>query len=89
MIIHSYYVVVSMINVAESVYYLLLDEQGWGLTVMMGIHPTPRLLPVHPMELYYRRLAASVFGGFKGKSQLPDLVEKCMHGVSACRDDLL
>ncbi|CAL9053157.1 unnamed protein product [Musa banksii] len=58
----------------------LSTHDGWGLTVMMGIHPTPRLLPVHPMELYYRRLAASVFGGFKGKSQLPDLVEKCMHG---------
>ncbi|CAD5176243.1 unnamed protein product [Musa acuminata subsp. malaccensis] len=58
----------------------LSTHDGWGLTVMMGIHPTPRLLPVHPMELYYRRLAASIFGGFKGKSQLPDLVEKCMHG---------
>ncbi|CAH9068692.1 unnamed protein product [Cuscuta europaea] len=55
---------------------------GWGLTVMLGIHPSPRMLPFHPMELFDgRRIVASVFGDFKGKSQLPNLVKRCMEGV--------
>lgn len=56
--------------------------QGWGLTVILGIHPTARLLPLHPMELFEgRRIVGSVFGDFKGKSQLPDFVHQCMKGV--------
>ncbi|XP_015089011.1 alcohol dehydrogenase-like 4 isoform X2 [Solanum pennellii] len=47
-----------------------------------GIHPTPKLLSLHPMELFDgRRIVASVFGDFKGKSQLPFLAEQCMAGV--------
>jgi Zn-dependent alcohol dehydrogenase len=55
--------------------------QGWGLTVMLGIHSTPKMVPLHPMELYGRRIIGCVFGDFKGKSQLPDLVDKCVNGV--------
>lgn len=56
--------------------------QGWGLTVILGIHPTPRLLPLHPMELFDgRRMVGCVFGDFKGKSHLPEFVEKYMKGV--------
>ena len=56
--------------------------QGWGLTVLLGIHSSPKLLPIHPMELFAgRRIEGSVFGGFKGKSQLPNLATECMQGV--------
>uniref|UniRef100_A0A0D9XHX3 Enoyl reductase (ER) domain-containing protein n=1 Tax=Leersia perrieri TaxID=77586 RepID=A0A0D9XHX3_9ORYZ len=56
-------------------------RDGWGLTVVLGIHPTPRMLPLHPMELFDgRRITGCVFGDFKGKSQLPELVEKWMQG---------
>ncbi|KAL6854340.1 hypothetical protein ACP4OV_019243 [Aristida adscensionis] len=56
-------------------------HDGWGLTVVLGIHATPQMLPLHPMELFDgRRITGCVFGDFKGKSQLPDLVEKCMNG---------
>jgi alcohol dehydrogenase len=58
------------------------DEQGWGLCVILGIHQTPRLLPLHPMELFNgRMIIASVFGGFKGKSQLPHFAKECIKGV--------
>ncbi|XP_042415200.1 alcohol dehydrogenase-like 3 [Zingiber officinale] len=58
-------------------------HDGWGLTVMLGIHPTPRMLPLHPMEFFDgRRLVASIFGDCKGKSQLPSFAEKCGRGVS-------
>lgn len=60
----------------------LSTHDGWGLTVILGIHPTPRMLPLHPMELFQgRRIVASVFGDFKGKTQLPHFVKECMDGV--------
>lgn len=62
-----------------------IDKQGWGLTVVLGIHPTPRMLPLHPMELFTGRIiVASVFGGFKGKTQLPHFARECMKGVGNC-----
>ncbi|CAJ1805465.1 unnamed protein product [Sphenostylis stenocarpa] len=55
---------------------------GWGLTVILGIHTSPRLLPIHPMELFDgRSITGSVFGGFKGKSQLPHFATQCGNGV--------
>ncbi|XP_058224688.1 alcohol dehydrogenase-like 3 [Rhododendron vialii] len=59
----------------------LSTHDGWGLTVVLGVHPTPRMLPLHPMELFDgRRIVGSVFGDFKGKSQLPHFVKECTHG---------
>ncbi|KAK6935622.1 Alcohol dehydrogenase-like, C-terminal [Dillenia turbinata] len=56
-------------------------HDGWGLTVILGIHATPRLLPLHPMELFDgRRIVGTVFGDFKGKSQLPHFANDCMCG---------
>lgn len=58
-------------------------SQGWGLTVLLGIHGTPKTLPIHPMEMFEgRRIIGSVFGDFKGKTQLPQFAKQCMHGVS-------
>ncbi|KAL2524860.1 Alcohol dehydrogenase-like 3 [Abeliophyllum distichum] len=60
----------------------LSTHDGWGLVVVLGVHPSPRLLPLHPMELFDgRKIVASTFGDFKGKSQLPDFAKSCMHGV--------
>ncbi|RWR89569.1 alcohol dehydrogenase-like protein 4 isoform X1 [Cinnamomum micranthum f. kanehirae] len=59
----------------------LCTHDGWGLTVILGTHPSPRMLPFHPMELFNgRRLVGCVFGDFKGKTQLPDFADKCIHG---------
>lgn len=59
----------------------LSTHDGWGLTVLLGVHPTARMLPLHPMELFDgRRIIGSVFGDFKGKTQLPLLAQKCMRG---------
>ena len=61
---------------------ILIIKQDWGLTVILGIHPSPKLLPIHPMELFQgRRIVGSVFGGFKGKTQLPRFAKECMDGV--------
>uniref|UniRef100_A0A0A9CK84 Alcohol dehydrogenase-like C-terminal domain-containing protein n=1 Tax=Arundo donax TaxID=35708 RepID=A0A0A9CK84_ARUDO len=56
-------------------------HDGWGLTVVLGIHATPKMMPLHPMELFDgRRITGCIFGDFKGKSQLSDLVDKCLQG---------
>ncbi|KAL3331571.1 hypothetical protein AABB24_035083 [Solanum stoloniferum] len=60
----------------------LCTHDGWGMVIVLGIHPTPRLLSLHPMELFDgRRIVASVFGDFKGKSHLPLFAKQCMAGV--------
>lgn len=60
----------------------LAAHEGWGLTVVLGIHSSPKLLPIHPMELFDgRQIVGSVFGGFKGKSQLPHFASQCGKGV--------
>ncbi|KAM7256063.1 hypothetical protein ACFE04_011804 [Oxalis oulophora] len=60
----------------------LSTQNGWGLTVLLGVHPGPNLLPLHPMELFEgRHITASVFGGFKGKTQLPTFAQQCTDGV--------
>ncbi|CAM8876426.1 unnamed protein product [Rhodiola kirilowii] len=60
----------------------LSTHDGWGLTVVLGIHPSPRLLPLHPMELFDgRRIVATIFGDFKPKTQLPHFAKQCMNGV--------
>ncbi|KAJ8764825.1 hypothetical protein K2173_010290 [Erythroxylum novogranatense] len=60
----------------------LATHDGWGKTVLIGIYPSPNLLPIHPMELFDgRSIIGTVFGGYKGKTQLPDLVQDCMRGV--------
>ncbi|KAF3434176.1 hypothetical protein FNV43_RR25279 [Rhamnella rubrinervis] len=60
----------------------LSTHEGWGFTVTLGIHPTPRMLPIHPMELFNgRSIVGSVFGGFKGKTQLPLFAKQCMSGM--------
>lgn len=59
----------------------LSTHDGWGLTVILGIHGTPKLLPLHPMELFDgRKIVGCIFGDFKGKTQLPDFADKCMRG---------
>lgn len=69
----------------------LSTHDGWGLTVILGVHPSPRLLPLHPMELFDgRRIVASVFGDFKGKSQLPHFVKQyCMQGGIVKLDEFI
>ncbi|KAF9626043.1 hypothetical protein IFM89_030711 [Coptis chinensis] len=60
----------------------LSTHDGWGMTIILGIHPTPRMMPLHPMEFFDgRRITGTVFGDFKGKTQLPQFAEECMRGA--------
>ncbi|XP_077246185.1 alcohol dehydrogenase-like 4 [Tasmannia lanceolata] len=58
----------------------LSTHDGWGLTVILGIHSSPQMMPFHPMEFFDgRRLVGCTFGDFKGKTQLPHFVDKCLN----------
>ncbi|EEF43458.1 Alcohol dehydrogenase, putative [Ricinus communis] len=60
----------------------LSTHDGWGKTVLVGIYGSPKLLPLHPMELFDgRTVTGTIFGDFKGKRQLPDLAKACMRRV--------
>ncbi|KAF2313546.1 hypothetical protein GH714_011578 [Hevea brasiliensis] len=60
----------------------LSTHDGWGKTVLVGIYPSPKLLPIHPMELFDgRTITGTIFGDVKGKTQLPDLARDCLQGV--------
>ncbi|KAL8226832.1 hypothetical protein R6Q57_016664 [Mikania cordata] len=49
------------------------------MTVLLGTHTSPRMLPLHPMELFDgRTITGSAFGGCKGKTQLPQFVHHFM-----------
>ncbi|KAI7752356.1 hypothetical protein M8C21_025941 [Ambrosia artemisiifolia] len=66
----------------------LSTHDGWGMTLILGIHPSPRMLTLHPMELFEgRTITGSVFGGFKGKTQLPMFVEHFMHEIEGPKLD--
>ncbi|XP_051115089.1 alcohol dehydrogenase-like 4 [Andrographis paniculata] len=60
----------------------LSTHEGWGLTVLIGMQTSPRLLPIHPKDFFRgRKMVGSIFGGFKPKSQLPDFARQCINGV--------
>ncbi|CAN0840809.1 Alcohol dehydrogenase-like 3 [Linum grandiflorum] len=54
-------------------------HEGWGKTVLVGIDPSPQLLPLHSRELFAgRTITGTVFGGFRPKSQLHHLANRCL-----------
>ncbi|XP_020229124.2 alcohol dehydrogenase-like 4 [Cajanus cajan] len=78
--VHYSFECVGNLNVLRDAF--LSAHEGWGLTVILGIHPSPKMLPIHPMELFQgRRIVGSVFGDFKGKTQLPHFAKMCIDGV--------
>ncbi|EFJ20010.1 hypothetical protein SELMODRAFT_109935 [Selaginella moellendorffii] len=54
-------------------------QPGWGKSVIVGVDGSNKMLEINPLEFFSGRIwTASVFGGFKCKSDLPDLVDKYM-----------
>lgn len=50
---------------------------------MVGIELRPKLLSLHPMELFSgREIKGTTFGDYKGKSQIASLVDMYMNKVS-------
>jgi S-(hydroxymethyl)glutathione dehydrogenase/alcohol dehydrogenase len=56
-------------------------RMGWGLATMCGVAGKGETLDIIPRLLITgRRVAGSSFGGVKGRDQVPELVERYLHG---------
>lgn len=56
-------------------------HKGWGVSTIIGVAPAGKEITTRPFMLVTGRTwKGSAFGGVKGKSQLPHLVEEYMQG---------
>lgn len=56
-------------------------HKGWGTSVIVGVAAAGKEISTRPFQLVTGRVwKGSAFGGIKGRSELPSLVEKYMKG---------
>eukprot|EP01115_Flamella_aegyptia_P001275 TRINITY_DN12075_c0_g1_i2.p1 TRINITY_DN12075_c0_g1~~TRINITY_DN12075_c0_g1_i2.p1 ORF type:complete len:377 (+),score=192.64 TRINITY_DN12075_c0_g1_i2:31-1161(+) len=56
-------------------------HKGWGVSTIIGVAASGQEISTRPFQLVTGRTwKGSAFGGFKGRSQLPGLVDKYMDG---------
>ncbi|MDG1122239.1 MAG: S-(hydroxymethyl)glutathione dehydrogenase, partial [Glaciecola sp.] len=62
-------------------------HKGWGESVIIGVAGAGQEISTRPFQLVTGRVwRGSAFGGVKGRSQLPDIVEQYMAGEFALDD---
>ena len=56
-------------------------HKGWGTSVIIGVAPSGTEISTRPFQLVTGRVwKGSAFGGVKGRSQLPGIVEEYLNG---------
>ena len=56
-------------------------HRGWGQSVIIGVAGAGQEISTRPFQLVTgRRWLGTAFGGVKGRTQLPGMVEEAMHG---------
>ena len=56
-------------------------HKGWGTSVIIGVAGSGQEISTRPFQLVTgRKWLGTAFGGVKGRSQLPDMVEEAMRG---------
>ncbi len=67
------------VNVMRSA--LECAHRGWGQSVIIGVAGAGQEISTRPFQLVTgRKWMGTAFGGVKGRSQLPGMVEEAMHG---------
>lgn len=62
-------------------------HKGWGESVIIGVAPAGAEIKTRPFQLVTGRVwRGSAFGGVKGRSELPGIIEKYMKGEFALSD---
>ncbi|MFH4355749.1 MAG: S-(hydroxymethyl)glutathione dehydrogenase/class III alcohol dehydrogenase [Neisseriaceae bacterium] len=62
-------------------------HKGWGESTIVGVAPAKAEIRTRPFQLVTGRVwRGSAFGGFKGKSQLPALIEEYQEGRFDIKD---
>lgn len=68
--------------ISSSCDWILHRLQAGGVAVILGLMDSSKEISFHPSKLLWgKSWTSGLFGGFKGRSQLPDLVDKCVEGV--------
>ena len=56
-------------------------HRGWGQSIIIGVAGAGQEIATRPFQLVTGRVwKGSAFGGVKGRSQLPQMVEEAMQG---------
>ena len=56
-------------------------HKGWGISTVIGVAKAGEEISTRPFQLVTgRKWQGSAFGGVKGRTQLPGLVDRYMHG---------
>ncbi|KAL0729689.1 hypothetical protein Bca4012_025782 [Brassica carinata] len=59
--------------------FWLLDSQGWGVALLVGVPSKDDAFKTHPMNMLNERtLKGTLFGNYKPKTDIPGVVEKYM-----------
>ena len=59
-------------------------SKGWGVAVLVGVPNKDDAFKTHPMNLLNERtLKGTFYGNYKPRTDLPNVVEKYMKGVSS------
>ncbi len=70
-----------LLNGKEEVRMMMM--QAGGMSVILGLVEATQRVSFHPGALLWgRSWTSGLFGGYKARSELPKLVERCMKGVS-------
>ena len=73
------YECIGNVNVMRSA--LECCHKGWGESVIIGVAAAGQEISTRPFQLVTGRIwKGSAFGGVKGRSQLPGIVEQYMNG---------
>lgn len=57
-------------------------HRGWGQSVVIGVAGAGQEISTRPFQLVTGRVwKGSAFGGVKGRTQLPGMVEDAMKGI--------
>ena len=62
-------------------------HKGWGESVIIGVAPAGAEIKTRPFQLVTGRIwRGSAFGGVKGRSELPGIIDQYMKGEFALSD---
>jgi alcohol dehydrogenase class-P len=70
----------SLYQIFKEIYCCL---KGWGVAVLVGVPSKDDAFKTHPINLLDERtLKGTTYGNYKPRTDLPNVVEKYMKGVS-------
>ena len=62
-------------------------HKGWGESIIIGVAPAGAEISTRPFQLVTGRVwRGSAFGGVKGRSELPGIIQQYMNGEFALSD---